>query len=284
MHTEGRFSGERDVEIRWQAWLPQSKPRAAVVIAHGVSEHSGRYAHVGERLAATGYAAYALDHRGHGRSGGDRVLIDRFSYAIADLDAFVSIVGDRHPDLPLYLMGHSMGGGISIGYALEHERRLDGLILSGPLSNSDAANPVQRFAASALSRFAPKLGIFPVDSSTVSRDPEVVKAYDDDPLVDRRKLPARTVAELTDNVGTFGDRVGALSLPVLLMHGTDDALVPFEGSERLFEKLGSADKTFERYDGLYHEILNEPEQDQVIDDIIRWLDSHAGNSAGDPAQ
>ncbi len=226
-----------------------------MLLVHGVSEHSGRYAHVGERLAATGYAAYAHDHRGHGRSGGDRVVIDRFENAIADLDAFVSIVGDRHPDLPLYVLGHSMGGGISIGYALQHEDRIDGLILSAPLSNADAANPVQRLAATTLSRFAPKLGIFPVDSATVSRDPEVVKAYDDDPLVDRRKLPARTVAELTENVADFADRVPQLGLPVLLMHG-------------------STDKTFERYDGLFHEILNEPEQDAVIDDVIRWLDSH----------
>lgn len=281
--TEGSFRGEREVEIHWQAWLPTGASRAAVVIAHGVSEHSGRYAHVGERLAATGYAAYAVDHRGHGRSGGDRVMIDRFRYVIADLDAFVSIVGDRDPRLPLYLLGHSMGGGISLGYALEHESRLDGLLLSGPLSNGDAANAVQRFAASTLSRFLPKLGIFPVDSATVSRDPAVVEAYDNDPLVDRRNLPARTVAELTENVSTFADRVGSLSLPVLLMHGTDDALVPFEGSERLFERIGSADKTFERYEGLYHEILNEPEQDQVIDDIIRWLDSHVASSAAGSA-
>jgi len=269
---EARFEGECGVEIYWQAWLP-GDPRAVVVLAHGVSEHSGRYSHVAERLAASGYATYAIDHRGHGRSGGDRVLIDRFANVIADLDKLVDLAAERHPDPPLYLLGHSMGGGISIGYALEHERKLDGLILSAPLSNSDAANPVQRLAASALSRVAPKLGIFPVDAEAVSRDPDVVRAYDEDPLVDRRNLPARTVAELTSNVGNFARRVPSLRLPVLVMHGTEDLLVPFDGSERLHDALGSADKSFERYEGLYHEILNEPEQDRVIGDVVRWLDA-----------
>ncbi|CAN5183586.1 monoacylglycerol lipase [soil metagenome] len=269
---EGRFVGEAEVEIRWQAWLPAGSPRAAVVIAHGVSEHSGRYSHVAERLAGAGYATYGIDHRGHGRSGGDRVLIDRFAYVIEDLDQLVDLVAEQHPGMPRFLLGHSMGGGISIGYTLAYEEKLDGLILSAPLSNSDAATRVQRVASSLLSRIAPKLGIFPVDSATISRDPEVVRAYDEDPLVDRRKLPARTVAELTEGVDDFCDRVPALGLPVLLMHGTADELVPFSGSERLFEAIGSQDKTFKRYDGLYHEILNEPEQDEVITDVLDWLD------------
>ena len=272
---EGRFEGEGGLEIFWRSWSGASAPRAVVVIAHGVSEHSGRYAHVAAKLAAAGYPVYALDHRGHGRSDGDRVVIDRFANVIADLDRFVTIAAEAHPGLPVYLIGHSMGGGIAIEYTLEHESRLSGLILSAPLASAGAANAVQRAVASLLSRMTPKLGVFPVDAAAVSRDPEVVQAYEDDPLVDRRKLPARTVAELTSTVSTFVGRVGGLSLPVLLMHGTEDSLVPFAGSEALFEALGSDDKTFERYPGLYHEIFNEPEQDDVIDDVLRWLDSHA---------
>jgi acylglycerol lipase len=276
---DGRFDGEGGIEIFWQSWSEApavtSAARAAVVVAHGVSEHSGRYAHLAAKLAAAGYPTYALDHRGHGQSGGDRVVIDRFANVIADLDRFVTLVVEQQPGLPIYLIGHSMGGGIAIGYTLEHESRLAGLLLSAPLASAAAANAVQRAIASLLSRVVPKLGVFPVDAGAVSRDPDVVQAYEDDPLVDRRKLPARTVAELTSNVATFANRVGSLTLPVLLMHGTEDTLVPFDGSEALFEALGSPDKTFERYPGLYHEIFNEPEQDDVIDDVVRWLDAHA---------
>lgn len=273
---DGSFRGEGGVEIRWQAWLPTAPPQATVVIAHGVSEHSGRYAHVAEALAKAGFAVFGIDHRGHGRSGGERVLIDRFEHVIADLDGLIGLVSERYRDLALFLLGHSMGGGIAIGYALANEDKLDGLALSAPLSNSDAASRPQRLAAGLLSRVAPTLGVFPVDSATISRDPEVVRDYDGDPLVDRRNLPARTVAELTSAVDGFGDRVGALGLPVLLMHGTADALVPFGGSERLFAALGSTDKTFKAYDGLFHEILNEPEQDRVIADLIEWLEARTG--------
>lgn len=270
---EGSFSGAGGVEIYWQAWMPDAAPRAVVVLAHGVSEHSGRYAHVGAALAEAGYATYALDHRGHGRSGGDRVVIDRFENVVADLDRFVESVAGRNRGVPLFLLGHSMGGCISIGYTLRHQKKLYGLLLSAPLSNPDAANALQRFVASLISRVLPGLGIFPVDAEAVSRDPEVVKAYEEDPLVDRRNLPARTVAELTAETGTFAKRAAEITLPVLLMHGTDDALVPFDGSEQLFGNLGSADKTFERYDGLFHEILNEPEQAEVIADMVGWLDA-----------
>ena len=272
---EGRFAGAGGVELFWQAWLPSAAPHAVVVIAHGASEHSSRYAHVGERLAAEGYAVYALDHRGHGRSGGRRALIDRMDHAVADLRAFVDLAGEREPGKRVFLLGHSMGGAIAIAYAVRHQETIAGLLLSGPLAALEAASPVTRGVASLLSALAPQLGVYAVDSSAISRDPEVVRAYDEDPLVHHGKLPARSVAELTGAVGRFAEEVRSLQLPLLVMHGGADTLTPPDGSRMVHERAASEDKTLNLYDELYHEILNEPEQERVLEDVVTWLGARA---------
>jgi acylglycerol lipase len=273
-HEEGRFGGEGGVEIYWQAWLPDSgaTPRATVVLAHGASEHGGRYAWTGEQLAARGYALYAIDHRGHGRSAGDRAVIDRMSNAVEDLHTLVEKAHAAQPDRPLVLLGHSMGGAVALAYTIEHESALDALVLSGPLAALEAASPVQRVAGRVLSAVAPKLGVVGIDSSAVSRDPEVVKDYDADPLNYHGKLPARTVAELSKAIDDFSEAVTRFKLPMLVMHGTADRLVPIAGGQMVAERSGSEDKTWKPYDGLFHEILNEPERQQVLDDIADWLD------------
>ena len=270
----GTFPGEAGVEIHWQCWLPAEKPRAVVVIAHGVSEHADRYSHVAARLVKDGYAAYALDHRGHGRSGGKRAVVDRLARAVADLDTLIGMARAEQPDVKLFLLGHSMGGAISLEYAIEHQDRIDGLVLSAPAAALEAANPLELAAGRVLSVVAPNAGVFPVDSSTISRDPEVVRAYDEDPMVFHRKLPARTVSELAGAIKTFPERTPGLELPLLVMVGTADELVPPEASHMVHDRAGSDDKRLISYPGLYHEILNEPEQDQVMDDLVAWLDAH----------
>jgi len=273
-HEEGRFSGERGLEIYWQAWLPEgAPPRATIVLAHGASEHSGRYGWTAERLAERGYATYALDHRGHGRSAGARAYVDRMDNVLADLDQLVARASAAHPQLPLFLLGHSMGGCVALAYAIRHQDKLNGLVLSAPLATLGAASVVQRVAGHVLSAVAPKLGVYEIDSSTVSRDPEVVRDYDSDPLNCHSKLPARTVHELSQTVARFPTEVGRLTLPILIMHGTDDRLVPIEASEMIDATADADDKTFLRYEGLYHEILNEPERDRVVADIADWLDA-----------
>jgi alpha-beta hydrolase superfamily lysophospholipase len=166
-----------------------------------------------------------------------------------------------------------MGGAVALAYAVRHQDRLRGLVLSAPLAALEAASPVTRLAGRVLSAIAPKLGVLDIDASGVSRDPEVVRDYDADPLNYRGKLPARTIAELSRTIGDFPDQVGGLTLPLLTMHGTDDRLTPPEGSEMLIERAGSADKSIIRYDGLYHELLNEPERQQVLDDIVAWMEA-----------
>jgi acylglycerol lipase len=272
-HEDGRFKGEGGVEIYWQAWLPSPEPRATIVLAHGASEHSGRYAWTGEEFVKRGYAVYAIDHRGHGRSEGPRAVIDRMSNAVEDLHTLVERAHAKHPDRPLVLLGHSMGGAVALSYTAEHEDALDALVLSGALAALEAAPAVQRAAGRVLSIVAPKLGVVGIDSSAVSRDPQVVTDYDADPLNYHGKLPARTVAELSQAIDGYPDAVARFKLPMLVMHGGADRLTPIAGSQMVVERAASEDKTFVRYDELFHEILNEPERQQVLDDIADWLDA-----------
>jgi acylglycerol lipase len=278
------FPGAGGVEIHWQAWLADAAPGAVVVIAHGASEHSGRYSHVAARLVEHGYAVYAIEHRGHGRSAGRRALIDRLDNAVADLDKLVVLAAAEHPGVPLFLLGHSMGGTISLSYALRHQDRLSGLILSGPLAAIDAASAPMRVAAKVLSALAPGLPLIAIDASLVSRDAAVVHAYERDPLVNHGKLPVRTVAELAAAIESFPEAVGAIEVPTLIMYGSEDRLCPPRGSLMLNQRIGSTDKTLKEYAGLYHEIFNEPERERVLNDLCAWLATHvAALAASAPA-
>lgn len=273
-HEEGRFAGVGGLEIYWQGWLPEGPPRSIVLIAHGGAEHGGRYAWTAGQLTARGYAVYAIDHRGHGRSAGPRAYVDRIDNAVADLHALAELTRERHPGTEVFLLGHSMGGLIALSYALVHQDELAGLVLSAPLAVLEA-NSATRLASRLLSAAAPRLPVYKIDGTTVSRDPEVVRAYDDDPLNHRGMLPARTVGELAATTGTFRDRLPELRLPVLTVYGTGDRLVDNAGSLLVDEVGGSADSTLIAYDGLYHEVLNEPERDRVIGDIGDWIDARA---------
>jgi alpha-beta hydrolase superfamily lysophospholipase len=270
---ESFLTGVGGRRIFRRQWPAEGEPRGVVAIAHGAGEHSGRYEHVAARLVGEGWAVYALDHRGHGRSEGPRALIDRMDNAVADLDLLVVEAAAEHPDRPVFLLGHSMGGTVALCYALRHQQRLTGLILSGPLAAMEAAPAATRVAARVLSVIAPRAPLIAVDPSLVSRDAAVVEAYVADPLVHHGKLPVRTVTELASAIDSFPDRVRAITLPSLIMYGTADALCPPRGSVMLGERIGGADKNLLAYDGLYHEILNEPEQARVLDDMCSWLDA-----------
>lgn len=273
------FAGAGGLEIFWRAWLPAGAPDAVVAIAHGAGEHSGRYGHVAQRLVDEGFAVYAIEHRGHGRSQGTRALIDRIDNAVADLDKLIVLAGHAHPGTPVFLLGHSMGGTIALRYALAHQQRLAGLVLSGPLAALQAAPAHVRVAAIVLSAIAPRTPLIAVDPSLVSRDQSVVDHYRADPLVHHGKLPVRTVAELAGAIEAFPEAVGAITVPTLIMYGTDDGLCPPRGSVMLSERIGSRDKTLNAYPGLYHEILNEPERDQVLDDLCSWLSARVARPA-----
>lgn len=264
------------MRIFWQAWLPDGAPRAVVALAHGVSEHSGRYAWTGEQFAARGYALFALDHRGHGQSEGPRAVIDRVGNAVGDLGELIAVAGDASTaHSKPFLLGHSMGGFLSLAFATRRQAEIRGLMLSAPVAVLEAASPVQRIAGHVLSAVAPKLGVVGIDSSAVSRDPAVVRDYDADPLNHHGKLPARTVHELVQEIARFPQTVPDITVPLLVQVGTGDELVPPQSSELVYEWASSEDKTIKRYDGLFHEILNEPERDAVVADTLAWLDARA---------
>lgn len=278
-HSEATLTGENGLSIFWQAWQPQPPARAVVVIAHGAGEHSGRYVHVADWLGREGYAVYASDHQGHGRSEGTRALLRRMSGAVADLDALVSVAAEAHPGTDIFLLGHSMGATIAVRYAIEHQDRLRGLILSGPLAELAAAPPPLRLLVRVLSAAAPSAPVLAVDPTLVSRDPAVVSAYTADPLVHHGKLPARTIAEIAGAVDSFPAEVTTIAIPTLIVYGTADGLCPPAGSLMLHRRIGAPDKTLKAYEGLYHEILNEPEQDSVLHDVCEWLSTRVAVAA-----
>jgi acylglycerol lipase len=270
-HDEGAFTGAGGLSIFRQAWLPDGDARAVVLLAHGASEHSGRYVHVGEAFAAAGFATHALDHRGHGRSEGPRALLDRMDNAVADLHVLRSHAAERHPAVPVFLLGHSMGGTVALRYVRDHEAGLAGLILSAPLAALEAASPATRLAAKVLSAVTPRLGVVDIDASGVSRDPAVVADYESDPLNHHGRLPARTVAEITAAIEDFPEDVRRIRIPLLIVAPGADRLVPGAAAEMVHENSGSADKTIERYPDLYHESFNEPERDEVIAKVVAWM-------------
>lgn len=275
-HVEGHFAGAKGLQIYWQAWQDSVPTRAAVVISHGAGEHSGRYERLASHLAGLGYPVHAVDHRGHGRSQGRRALVDRLDNAAADLDVVVDLAARAHPDVPLFLLGHSLGGAIALRYALQHQDKLDGLILSGPVAVIDLPPAPVRAAVRALSAVAPQLPVLAVDPATISRDAGEVDAYRTDPLVHHGKLPLRTVSEIASATEAFPEQVPSLTLPLLLVHGSEDRLAPVQGSRMVHERASSEDKTLHVYDGLFHEVLNELPEDRerVLADIVAWLDAH----------
>jgi len=276
-HRDGWLGSSDGTRLFWQAWLPDQPPAAGVVVlVHGAGEHGGRYGFLGERLAAAGFATYAMDHRGHGRSDGPRAFIDRLDLLVEDLRLFLDRVGDEHPDATPFLIGHSLGGAVAVTYALRYGETIAGLVLSDPAVATEAVPAALRATTVVLSGIAPRLPVFKIDAQLLSRDPAVVRDYLEDPLVSTGKLPARTLAEILRSMQTLPDQVSGLRVPLLLLHGTEDQLCPPEGSRMIHERALSDDKTLRLYDGLYHEIFNEPEREQVIDDIVAWLGTRAG--------
>jgi len=272
-HGEGTFQGVGGVELFEQWWLPEKgDPRAVLVIVHGLKDHSSRYAVLADRLAQHGYAVRAFDLRGHGSSEGRRVYVEEFDDYVQDLDKFVGRA--RVENKPLFVLGHSMGGAISTTWVITRKPKLDGLLLSGAALKVDVSgftSGVTRFFGVVL----PRLAVFSLDLDKFSRDKSVIEQCENDPLVDQGNGPARTAAQLLKAIEYLGQHLEDVSVPLLAMHGGADVITPPDGSRELVRRASSADKTLKIYDGLYHDLLHEPEKEQVMSDIAAWLDAHA---------
>lgn len=272
--VEGRLAGAGGVELFWQGWLPVADPAGVLLVCHGLGEHSGRYMNVVDAVVPDGWAVYGVDHRGHGRSGGRRAHLGRYADWLSDFDVFRRTAAARHPALPVVLLGHSMGGQIALAYALDHQDDLRGLVLSAPALASNAVPPAAVPVLRTLARVAPTLRPAGIDATKISKDPDVVAAYRADPLVHHGHPTLGLSSALYAAFDTLPERARTLRLPLLLQHGSLDELTDPAGSRLLESTSGSSDQTVRWYEGLWHEIYNEPERQQPLDDLRSWLAAH----------
>lgn len=273
MSTEGTFTGVAGGRIHWREWKAPS-PVAQVVIVHGYGEHGDRYTRLAGRLTKEGFSVWANDHRGHGRSEGHRGVLT-MDDAVADVDQMVEMARAAGPDLPVFLFAHSMGGTIGLRYALDHQDKLAGLILSSAAVSLEGLEipSLQRKVIGMLSRVAPRLPANRLAFEGISRDPEELQIYMDDPLVYKGAQPAKTVVEILDAMEALPSEVAGLHIPLFVIAGSADPIVPADGSRDIAERAGSADKQSIIYEGYVHELINEAPDDRerVTQDIVDWL-------------
>ncbi|MHA1146007.1 MAG: lysophospholipase [Candidatus Helarchaeota archaeon] len=274
-HDEGEFKGVNGFKIYYQAWLPDN-PKAVVQVVHGWAEHSGRYMNVVNELVPRGYAVYANDHRGHGKSEGIRSHVDSFDQYVEDEKIFNELIRKKHPNLPIFMLGHSMGSAIAIYFVAKHEDLIKGLILSGcGTAVGGGKGAFVRAIGKLLAIISPRGRIDAgLGTEFISRDPEVVKAYEEDPLI-FSDTTFKAGMELLKAFKNAKHIVGNFKIPLLYQKGSADQAVT--GSEELEKEFTMEDKTIKRYDGLFHEVYNELEKDRkiVLKDLGDWLDKHA---------
>jgi alpha-beta hydrolase superfamily lysophospholipase len=271
------MKGIRDTNIYYQYWSPEDEPTAILIIVHGLAEHSGRYMNVVNHFVPAGHAVYGIDHIGHGKSDGERVYVDRFQDYITTLTTYVDMIRDWQPHKPIFMIGHSMGGLIGAAYLLEHQHKLSGAVLSGPgIKVPDNISQTVIFVGKILSKILPKAGILQLDAKGVSRDPAVVDAYVNDPLVYTGKVTARLGAEMLKTMQEVTDNAAKIKLPLMIVQGSDDILIDPSGAQLLYDSVSSEDKSIKIYEGFYHEVFNEPEHEQVLSDVQKWLEARLG--------
>jgi alpha-beta hydrolase superfamily lysophospholipase len=273
--TEGSFQGVGGIKIFTREWQPAGKPHGVVVISHGFNAHSGLYEWAAEQFTANGLAVYALDHRGRGRSEGERFFVKKFSDWTEDLATFIDIVKTREPGLPVFLLGHSAGGVIACGYALEHQDQIAGLICEDFAYQSSAPD-IAVAIVKGVSHVAPHVHVLKLKNEDFSRDPAVVAALNADPLIADEAQPSESIAELARADQLLGKSFQQITLPLLILHGTADKVTRPSGSKEFYEKAGSRDKTLRLYEGHFHDLLADLGKQQVMADILAWIDAHLG--------
>lgn len=278
--AEGTVESEDGLPLFWRSWVPAG-PAGVLLLAHGLAEHSGRYGHVAAHFAARGWACYAVDQRGHGRSPGPRVHVAHFDLYVADVCALHRLAAARHPGLPVVLVGHSQGGLVALNYAYRYPGSLAGLVLSSPFLavSPDLAPPrIKRAAAAVLLRIAPSLLLpNPIDVAWLSHDPAVGEAYARDPLVSHKVSPGwfRAVRQAQQEVRS---RAGQLPLPALVMAAGGDRLVDPHAVRRWAEQAPAELVELVWWDGLFHELFNETVKETVFARVNSWLEARMAAS------
>lgn len=244
---------------RWRS----AQPRFVTLVAHGYGEHSGRYEHVAAELVALGADVYAPDHLGHGRSAGESALVDDLEVLVTDLHTVADRARAEHPDLPMVLVGHSLGGLIATRFAQRYRGELTALVLSGPVVGG---NP----GLEALLELDPIPDI-PIDPAVLSRDASVGDAYAADPLVYHGPFQRATLEALVNAVGAVADGGDLGELPTLWIHGSADQLVPYDATAAAMEQIGGSTLEHKVYEDAAHEVFNETNKDEVLGDVASFL-------------
>jgi len=278
-----RVEGPSGLRIFFRSLRPKGKARAVVIIVPGFNAHSGYYAWVTEQLVATGLAVYAVDLRGRGNSDGERFYIDNFEDYVSDVEAVVKVARSRESNLPLFLLGHSAGGVVSCLYTLEHQPELAGLVCESfahELPAPDFALAVFK----GLGHLAPHAHILHLPNERFSRDPKVMEAMNEDPLIAHETQPTRTMAALVRADERLKREFPLITLPVLILHGTVDKNTNPSGSQHFYDSVGSADKTLKLYEGGFHDLLNDLDKRVVMQDIQDWIGARTPATLETPAQ
>lgn len=252
-------------------WEPEAAPRTNLVICHGLNAHSGQYVRAAEDFASRGFAVTAPDLRGRGKSDGERFYMDAVDDYVSDLSLAIEFGRSKHPELPVYLLGHSAGGVTSVTYTLDHQNRIDGLICEDFAFRVFAPNFALKLLEGA-SHFVPHAHVLSLKMEDFSRDPDWVSQLKADPLTHGEVQPIQTVAALARAAERLEREFDRITLPVLILHGTADRVTRPDGSEQFYREAGSSDKTLKLYEGHFHDLLNDLGREQVMDDIVEWID------------
>eukprot|EP00759_Apiculatamorpha_spiralis_P014360 PhF_6_TR21035/c0_g1_i1/m.30260/K01054/MGLL; acylglycerol lipase len=280
------FYNKQKLWLRYLFWdIPQDvSPKGVVVIVHGFGEHIGRYQEIATLLTSHNFLVAGFDHQGHGMSEGDRAYVKKFSDYVDDAIQFAKEVvpkeikerrgADAVNGLPFYLFGHSMGGLVSSHVLLRCQEYWKSAIISAPAVSVDpnVATPAKRDLAKSLSARFPKLTLDKLNAEWVCKDPVEVAKYVNDPLVYHEGLRVRFGAEMMGAMDEFWAKAPGITLPILLIHGSDDKLVPLEGSVQYVEKISSASKELKTYNGMYHESFRDPGKETVLNDIVQFFE------------
>ena len=269
--NEGTFEGVGGMKIATKSWPAAGTARGVMILIHGFNAHSGYMEWPAEQFSSNGLAAYALDLRGRGKSEGERFYVEKFSDYLADVDKLVAQARSENPGLPIYVLGHSAGGVIATSYVFEHQDEIAGLICESFAYDVGLPHLVQ-LALEGVSHLAPHLHVFSLNNADFSRDPAAVERMNNDPLIAKEAQPAETASELLKAAERLTENFTKFTVPVLIIHGTDDKATRPAGSEKFFDLAASTDKTLKLYEGHYHDLLADIGKEEVMADIRGWIE------------
>jgi len=270
---ESGFEGVGGLKIFARSWQPEGDTRGVVVIVPGFNAHSGQYLWVGEQFASNGLAAYAIDLPGRGRSEGVRYYVEKMEDYTDDVATLIRTAKSENPGLPIFVLGHSAGGVVSCIYALDHQSEIDGLICESFAYDLPVPHLVLEFLKG-LSYITKHTHVYTLKNEFFSRDPAVVEAMNNDPLIHGESQPVQTAKVMIDAATRLNEEFPLIKLPVLILHGTDDKATNPSGSQSFYDAAGSTDKTLKLYEGHYHDLLNDVDKELVMADINDWIAAH----------